>query len=439
MLGLAALLLLALGFYSQQTTGKLSGRTLKVLRENYDSVSFMDRILGALAEEDRALLKDLVRGSEFTSTTAQVVADSAQNIETALRREASNVTIPGEAEALHRLRESYEEYHELITSSPNVASMTPDLRTSYEQSIDQFRLRVRENANAIRKLNQDNMEQVARSTAASAPRYLALGTFAAVLVLCIGGIVLTFRLTRQARELQALRTHFVAIASHELRTPVTSLRMAFDLLAQETVGALSPEQKAIATAGLEDCDRLLALSRQLLDVTKIQTGQLEMHRTAVSVRSLIADAVGALRKAIQDKRITVQMDFKIHEDVTVDADPVKAIWVVTNLLSNALRYTPEGSAVQISARSHAKEVWVSVSDSGPGISPEVARKVFRPFYQAHADATHGEKERGVAGLGLAIAQEIVAAHGGRIWVEPKPFLSRGATITFSLPATTDVA
>lgn len=438
MLAIAAALLMALGFYSQRTMSRLSNRTATVLRENYDSVRFMDEILDASAEEDRYVVA-LFANSGATSTSAEqgdMIQQYGTRLMKAVGREKGNITIAGEDKLAQQLDRSIQSYRATLLSflaaMPGIAD---DARLPrYEAEVRPALNAVRADALSIRKLNQDNMETMASRTASSVPRYVAFGTTLAVIALLGAGFPLARRLIKQARELQALRTHFVAIASHELRTPVTSLRMAMDLLAKESVGPLNDEQKTIASAGLDDCDRLLALSRQLLDVTKIQAGQLQIHRGATGLSMLIANAVGVMRRSLQDKRITVALDLNEAEHKSVNVDPVKATWVLTNILANAIRFSAAGEEIRISAAQYKNEVRVSVSDTGPGISPELARRVFQPYFQNKPmDMIADEKNRGVAGLGLTIAQEIVAAHGGRIWVEPKPFLGRGATLTFTLP------
>lgn len=435
MLVIAAVLLMALGFYSQHTMMKLSNRTATVLRENYDSVRFMDEILDATAEEDRYLVA-LFASSRETSVPAEarVIQRYTERLENAIWREKNNITIAGERELAEQLENSIRAHREALWTFLG-SFPPPDSRLArYEVEVRRAQQTVHEGALAIRNLNQDNMEAAASRTASSVPRYVAVGTMIAVLALLGAGGPLARRLIRQARELQALRTHFVAIASHELRTPVTSLRMGLDLLAKESVGALNEEQKTIATAGLDDCDRLLALSRQLLDVTKIQSGQLPIHRGATDLNSLVANAIGMLRRSLQEKRITVTLDLDAAEHQAVNVDPVKTTWVLTNILANAIRYSAAGEEISISATPQRNEVRVSVSDTGPGISPELARRVFQPYFQSKTtDAGADEKSRGTAGLGLTIAQEIVAAQGGRIWIEPKPLLGRGATVTFTLP------
>lgn len=427
----SALLVAALGLYAQQTFTRLAGHTTKVLRENYDSVQYMDEVISAVQGEDRFVLARLADGQTTPTALVPALAQFRRRFETAFAREKGNVTVPGEAEAVKRLRLAADAYFADLEAFwyrlPAIAQA--QRLTAYEQSAGEARAQLLASATLIRDLNHKSMETTASRNFTGGPRLIIFGTVVTVVLLAAVGTWMGQRLARQVRELQALRTHFVAIASHELRTPVTSMRMALDLLKSGSLGTLAAEQQPVVEAALEDCDRLLALSRQLLDVTKIQSGQLGIHPSAVEAQSLVADSVTAVHKLVQEKRLTLELD--VPEGARIQADPVKAVWVLTNLLANAVRYTPQGGQIRVDGRTRGSEILLSVSDTGPGIAPQVAPKVFHPYYQAHQHPG-GHPVRGTAGLGLTIAQEIVAAHGGRIWVEPRPFLS-GATITFTLP------
>ena len=442
-IALAAVLVAGLGFYAERTITGLSSRTAQVLRENYDSVAYMDTILRVLAEQDRAVLKRLVDLADdvanTSGSTASLEAEITQLnavLDATFKQAQGNITLPGEGEGVAQLATALTSYRAALTDmmprfSAMQPSVIPQMYREYETTVLPKLQNTRQAAEALRKMNQDWMEIAARRQLTLGPRLLVIGTTLALVLLIGFGIQLGRRLQRQLYELQALRTHFVAIASHELRTPLTSLRMGLDLLAKETLGPLTPEQLNIAQANLEDCDRLLALARQLLDVTKIQTGQLDIHKTTVRLAALVADAVSTLRSQMQEKMVTIDLDLASPDQLEIQADPIKTTWVITNLLSNALRYSPQGSSIKISATVKGHDVYLSVSDNGPGIPPDIAQNVFKPYYQGTTSSPN--KLRGAAGLGLTIAQEIVAAHSGRIWVEPKPFLNTGTTITFTLP------
>ena len=462
MLVMSATMLLGLGFYAQHTAARLSRHTAQVLRENYDSITFMDQVVVVLAQEERLVLYELAapQNSAVATVRHNKLTGELEQLDTklneALRRQSLNITLPDEGEATQRLLAACKQYQlQLFAATDALKNSAPTrestgsavLLTQSGAPIESAREAAESAANQIRRMNHDWMEQVAGKQARSAPRYIITGTIAAVVALLLMGLQLARRLQSQAREFQALRTHFVAIASHELRTPVTSLKMGMDLLAAGTVGPLNPEQRTIAEAGIDDCDRLLALSRQLLDVTKIQSGQLEMRPVAVDVRLILSDSIKALRRTLDEKQVTVHTQLELPENTRAHVDPTKAVWVLTNLLSNAVRYSPAGGQIRVFARRSdtqwraEKQVTVSVSDTGPGIPREVSRKIFRAYCQGseQSDGERANEESVTAnvGLGLAIAQEIVTAHGGRIWVEPAPERGQGATVTFTLPLARD--
>ena len=443
MLVVAAAMVGGLGYYVQRTTARMSHEAARALRENCDSIDAMDRIRGALAREERFWAGGESGGTAGGSGLAAV----ARDVEAAAAFESGNITVPGEAEAASRLRGAVDRYAAALRAAAAgaaTAAGAPDVATA--------RAGVESASRDVARLNRAWMERRAREQADGAPRHILAGTLAAVAGLLAAGYSLAGRLRRQARELQAMRSHFVAIASHELRTPVTSLRMGLDLLAGGAGGGGegdepdAEERRAIVAAGLEDCDRLLSLSRQLLDVTKIESGQLEFRPSAIDPRPLLADAVKAMLTSFREKRVTMDLDLDgLPAETRVMVDPVKTGWVVTNLLANALRYSAPGATVRLSARLAAagaggglagfarrREVAVSVSDTGPGIAPEAAGRVFQPYYQSGGGGGAGGTGGG-AGLGLAIAREIVAGHGGRIRIEPVPMLGRGTTVTFTIP------
>ena len=430
MLLTSAILIVALGIYVSFTFSKLAGHTGVILRENYDSVAYMDEALHAVDQEERLLLQ-ILASRTISASDRKRIMQLQESFETAMKAEENNITLPGEGDAARNLRSAYKRFRlssdSLLSNEALDKSSTATLRNAYSKSIAPASEDVRQAAEQIRKMNHDNMENAARRQTQAAPRLVIGGIIGASLILILLGLVLGKRLLRQASELQALRAHFLAIASHELRTPVTSLRMGLDVLSSQAVGELNEEQNGVVKAGLEDCDRLLNLSRQLLDVTKIQSGQLELHLLDADLKRIISDAIASLQKIIQEHKVTIRLDTGGELPVNVQADPIKLGWVLSNVLGNALRYAPAGSEISVTANRKKNEVWISVSDEGPGIPVDLARIVFSSYYQGPSGT------RGAIGLGLSISQEIIAAHGGRIWIEPQPRLGDGTTITFSIP------
>lgn len=237
--------------------------------------------------------------------------------------------------------------------------------------------------------------------------------------------ILLLRDVTDLQELNRLKSDFVATASHELKTPLTSIGMSVRLLRERHEENFDSRDRELLETAVEDVDRLRDLVNDLLDLSKIESGRMEMERAAVPVSLISKKAVGLLKTQAAEKNISFDVDVP-DELPDVKADLNKVAWVLTNLLSNALRYSDPGSPIQIEARPIGGSVHISVEDHGAGIPYEYQSKIFDKFVQVD-----GSQAPGGSGLGLAIAQEIIHAHGGRIWVESTP--GEGSTFTFTLP------
>lgn len=241
--------------------------------------------------------------------------------------------------------------------------------------------------------------------------------------------VLLFQDITQFRELDRLKTEFVATASHELRTPLTSMAMGLHLLAEGAGASLAPRDQEVLTAAVEDTNRMRVLVDELLDLSRIESGQLAVRLEPVGLGPVITQVVETLRAQADAAGVTVATDVPAHIP-DVMADSTRIGWVLTNLLANAFRYSgPEGH-VLVAVDTVVDFVQVSVSDDGPGIPIESQARIFGKFVQG----PHGRTVGGT-GLGLAIAKAIVDAHGGAIWVDSAP--GQGSTFTFVLSAVHD--
>jgi NtrC-family two-component system sensor histidine kinase KinB len=239
------------------------------------------------------------------------------------------------------------------------------------------------------------------------------------------GVVLLLRDVTRLAELDRLKSEFVMTASHELRTPLTSIGMSIDLLMESAVKKLDEKEQQLLSAAHEDLQRLKVLVSNLLDLSKIEAGRVEMDFSSLSVRLLFERMMTVFRTPADEKGVTLSFHCPAELPNT-KADADKIIWVLTNLISNALHYTPRGGSIRLSAESFAPYLQISVSDNGPGIPYEYQSKIFDKFVQVK-----GEKVLGGSGLGLTICKEIVRAHGGTIWVDSVP--GSGSTFTFTLP------
>ena len=228
------------------------------------------------------------------------------------------------------------------------------------------------------------------------------------------------------RELDRLKTEFISVASHELRTPVTSLLLAVQLLQEGAVGDLTSEQKEVVAAQREDLLRLEHLMRDLLDITRLETGVVPPRFEILTPKELIEGAMEAVRAQAEAKGVVLTREVGTNLP-PVRADRIQIARVLVNLLDNAIRHTPKGCRVTVRALWDDDKMRFQVEDTGAGIPPEYLPRIFERFVQVPG-AT-----RGGAGLGLSIAQTIVRAHGGDITAESEP--GKGATFTVTLPLT----
>jgi two-component system, NtrC family, sensor histidine kinase KinB len=239
------------------------------------------------------------------------------------------------------------------------------------------------------------------------------------------GVLVVLRDVTRLKELDMLKSQFVLTASHELRTPLASALMEVELLSESAPAKLTEKEANLLAAARQDLTRLRVLVNDLLELSKIESGKIDIAFESVPVGVLVDGAVNLLKEQSEQRKI--QLVSRLSDDLPpVKADPNKVVWVLTNLLSNALRYTDENGVIRVSAERFGSQVHISVSDNGIGIPYEYQSRIFDKFVQVKTG-----REGGGSGLGLAISKEIVRAHGGTIWVDSTP--GEGTTFTFTLP------
>ena len=238
----------------------------------------------------------------------------------------------------------------------------------------------------------------------------------------LGAVTLLEDITH-LREIDRLKSEFIATASHELRTPLTSVQMGVHLLLERAAGELTDKQVEVLSACREDCERLDKLMRDLLDLSRIEAGESKPIFESLRTKDLIRDATKELRPQVESKGLEFTVETPLDLP-SVKADRSQVERVLSNLVVNAMRYTKHGE-IKISAQPRGNSVAVSVADTGSGIPQEYLPHVFDKFVQVPGAATGG------AGLGLAISRLIVEAHGGQISVQSEQ--GKGSTFTFTLP------
>jgi two-component system, NtrC family, sensor histidine kinase KinB len=242
----------------------------------------------------------------------------------------------------------------------------------------------------------------------------------------LGAVTLLEDITH-LREIDRLKSEFIATASHELRTPLTSVQMGVHLLLEGAAGELNDKQTEVLGACREDCERLDKLMRDLLDLSKIEAGESQPELLPIKARELLNDEAETLRPQVEAKSLSFVVDIQV-ELPRIMADRSQVERVMANLVVNAIRYTRQGE-IKIAAEQRGHYVAVSVSDTGEGIPSEYLSHIFDKFVQVPGAATGG------AGLGLAISRLIVEAHGGQISVQS--VMGHGSTFTFTLPVAAD--
>ncbi len=238
----------------------------------------------------------------------------------------------------------------------------------------------------------------------------------------IGDVILLQNITPY-KELDFAKTNFIATVSHELKTPISSIKMSLQLLENNQIGELNTEQKSLLESITDDTSRLLKITGELLNMTQVESGIIQISVVPSDVREMVEYAVNATKAAAEQKQISFEIRTADHLP-QVFADNEKTAWVLTNLLSNAIRYSYDNSTVYIDVTAADNKVHFTVTDTGQGISPQYLDKIFERYFRIP-----GTKKEGT-GLGLSISKEFIQAQGGDIAV--KSDLGAGSTFSFSL-------
>jgi signal transduction histidine kinase/ActR/RegA family two-component response regulator len=242
------------------------------------------------------------------------------------------------------------------------------------------------------------------------------------------------QVNEELRRLDELKSEFLAMVSHELRTPLTAIIGYSRLLMRQVHGTLTPRQLEQQEAIYRSAQRLTDLINDLLDVSRLEAGRVELTPRPTRVRSMVDQVIAVVGVAAQAKQIRVVNDVAGDLPV-VNADPTRLQQVLVNLVGNAVKFTPQGGTVRIRGGSRGDEVWVSVEDTGVGIAREELAKIWDPFYQVESPL---QRHHGGSGLGLTIVRRLVELHGGVVRAESEG-LNQGSRFTFTLPIAVETA
>lgn len=227
------------------------------------------------------------------------------------------------------------------------------------------------------------------------------------------GHIITLKDITSYKESDEAKSNFIAVVSHELKTPLSALNMSLMLLSNTRFGALNNEQSKTVSSMKLEVQRLVNMVTELLDLSKVENGRMHLEKENISPDFLLNYALAPVEAKFQQKNVEL-IHHADEELPDIHVDPEKISWVMINLLTNALRYSAEGGQVIVESKLSGDMVEFSVQDYGPGIANADLKRVFNKFVQLQ---TNGKKNKNGLGLGLAISKEVVLAHGGQIYVE----------------------
>lgn len=239
----------------------------------------------------------------------------------------------------------------------------------------------------------------------------------------IGYVILLKNITI-FKELDSAKTNFIATISHELKTPISSIKMSTQLLEHNETGILNNEQKQLIEGIKEDSTRLLQITGELLNMSQVETGNIQLNIQSTDPELIVRYAIDTTKLQAEQKKIKLQIDVETDiPDIIADAE--KTAWVLINFLTNAIRYSMEDSEIVVSLQKDDKGALFSVKDFGKGIDSRYRKKIFDRYFQIPGSSKSG------SGLGLAISKEFIETQGGTIGVESSPGM--GSTFFFIIP------
>lgn len=237
------------------------------------------------------------------------------------------------------------------------------------------------------------------------------------------GHVIFLRNVTAHKELDFAKTNFIATVSHEFKTPISSIKMSLQLLENEQIGKLNDEQKNLIDSIKDDANRLLKITGELLNMTQVESGNIQLSILPSDPKEILLYAINATKIQADQKQIAFEIS--CPDNISkIQADNEKTAWVLTNLISNAIRYSYDNSTIYLVIEEKSDQVLISVRDTGQGIAPQYKNKIFDRYFRVP-----GTKKEGT-GLGLAISKEFIEAQGGQIFVDTE--FGAGSTFTLIL-------
>ncbi|NMH28780.1 sensor histidine kinase [Flavobacterium silvaticum] len=239
----------------------------------------------------------------------------------------------------------------------------------------------------------------------------------------IGNFIILRNITA-FKELDFAKTNFIATVSHELKTPISAIKLSLKLLEKENTGTTNAEQKQLLESIKDDSDRLLKITGELLEMSQVETGNIQLTLESCSPSEIIESSLDAVRTQADEKQLELKVELP-DTPVAVRADAAKTSWVLNNLLTNAIRYAPESSVLKVDVKVSDSRLFFSVTDKGQGIDEKYQARIFDRYFQVPGSSKTG------TGLGLAISREFIEAQSGEMGVESS--VGNGSTFWFWLP------
>jgi len=238
------------------------------------------------------------------------------------------------------------------------------------------------------------------------------------------GQVIVLRNITIFHELSEAKTNFVATISHELKTPISSIKLSAQLLGGGKVGTITAEQKELLDSIRDDSDRLLNITGELLNMTQLETGQIQLKLLPTESKQIVDQALQAVQMQASQRNISFELEMEPNIPF-IQSDAEKSTWVLINFLTNAVKYSPESNVIHVAVHKKNGSVQFTVQDHGQGIDERYLPKIFDRYFKVP-----GKHERNGSGLGLAISKEFIEAQEGTIWVKSE--IGTGSTFGFSL-------
>ena len=451
----------------------------KILKENYRNITTAENMKLLITEQELTQLSMLE--STLDSTNLNRFNNYRKNFTEWHQQAYRSISLPAELIILDSLKNEYDSYlsysdtlQKLILKDTKYI----ECKTYHYNNIIPLASRLIKLCGRLKKVNEQAIfeaDNKAKAISYKAKIFIAVFAFVSVLISILAGIYLTKRIIKPLKrttesvrkiqrgrinqkvaittndeiaelgiefnsmtdrinkyihdvsglkELDRLKSDFMATISHEFKTPLTSINMAIDILQKEIKGGLNEHQKELLASAKQDVTRLNIFARDLLELSRLESGKKSFDYQPVETKTLLEDVLQSFRLQLEDKK--VKLSYKIDSDVQrFTADLKEISRVLSNLLDNAIRYSGENDSIYIAAKKQHDSILFAVKDEGKGLSVESLDLIFEKFGQT-------DKQNSIhVGLGLAISKEIIEQHGGKIWAVSEP--GKGSCFYFSVP------